>query len=215
MLPTGLNRFLAIALVFALASWLLLPTSLMPHEATRVLVSWNAGTWAFLLLTANRMLRCPPEEMEVLALKTNLRLGIALPIVLLSAIACIAAVLSQLDTIGGLKGDLRKLHFTLGVSTVVSAWLLTQVIFAIGYAHEYYKTLRDFSIRVLEFPNTPKPDYVDFIYLSFGIGVSGSTADVSFCNKRIRWRGTVHGLVAFVFNTTILGLTVTAITALS
>ena len=215
MLPTGLNRFLAIALVFALASWLLLPTSLMPHEATRVLVSWNAGAWAFLLLTANRMLRCPPEEMEVLALQTNLRLGIALPIILLSAIACIAAVLSQLDTIGGLKGDLRKLHFTLGVSTVVSAWLLTQVIFAVGYAHEYYKILRDFSISVLEFPNTPKPDYVDFIYLSFCIGVSGSTADVSFCNKRIRLRGTVHGLVAFVFNTTILGLTVTAITALS
>ena len=56
----------------------------------------------------------------------------------------------------------------------------------------------------LEFPGKEPPDYWDFVYYSFVIGTACATADVNVTSKNMRKITTLHCVVAFFFNTTIL-----------
>jgi uncharacterized membrane protein len=60
----------------------------------------------------------------------------------------------------------------------------------------------------LEFPGGQPPDYGDFLYFSCVIGTSGQTADVSFTSRKMRRTGTLHCILAFFFNTTLVALTI-------
>jgi uncharacterized membrane protein len=93
-------------------------------------------------------------------------------------------------------------------SSTVSSWTFTHTIFAIHYAHEYYTGPDDDLAQGLEFPGHGAPDYWDFVYYSFVIGTACATADVNVTSKSIRRITTLHCVVAFFFNTTILALTV-------
>jgi len=46
------------------------------------------------------------------------------------------------------------------------------------------------------------------------IGVAAQTADVAFGSKALRRTGTVHCLVAFIFNTVVLALTINLLAGL-
>ena len=59
---------------------------------------------------------------------------------------------------------------------------------------------------VLQFPDPEEPDYGDFFYFASVIGTSGQTADVSFVSKPMRRIGSVHCILAYLFNTTVLAL---------
>lgn len=81
-------------------------------------------------------------------------------------------------------------------------------MFALHYAHDYYLAEDGGMPSGLDFPGGHAPDYGDFLYLACVIGTSGQTADVSFTSRAMRRIGTVHCVLAFVFNTTILALTI-------
>ena len=66
----------------------------------------------------------------------------------------------------------------------------------------------------LKFPGGEPPDYWDFLHFSVVVGVACQTADVAFTSKRMRRLGTIHGLVAFTFNTVILALTINLLASL-
>jgi uncharacterized membrane protein len=53
-----------------------------------------------------------------------------------------------------------------------------------------------------------EPDYWDFVYFSFVIGMTAQVADVGVASKRIRRTVTAHSVVAFLFNTALLALTI-------
>ena len=94
------------------------------------------------------------------------------------------------------------------------SWLLLHTIFTIRYAHLFY----DLSIRKsgthyggLEFPKEDEPDYIDFAYFSFVIGMTFQVSDVSITSRRIRRIALMHGLISFVFNAIIVALTISII----
>ena len=60
----------------------------------------------------------------------------------------------------------------------------------------------------LDFPDTLSPDYSDFLYFSFIIGVASQTADIAICSPTMRRIALVHGIVSFFYNTTVLALTI-------
>lgn len=81
-------------------------------------------------------------------------------------------------------------------------------MFAVRDAHEYYTPTVQQGAQGLEFPGHEPPDYWDFMYYSFVIGTACATADVNVTSKGMRRTTTLHCIVAFFFNTTILALTV-------
>jgi uncharacterized membrane protein len=52
------------------------------------------------------------------------------------------------------------------------------------------------------------PDYWDFVYFSFVVGMTSQVSDVAITSKVIRRTATVHGIVSFMFNAALLALTV-------
>ena len=83
-----------------------------------------------------------------------------------------------------------------------------QTIFAMHYAHEFYGEGRDHREGGLQFPGEGEPDYWDFVYFSFVLGMTFQVSDVSITSRVIRRLAVSHGIVAFVFNTALLALMV-------
>jgi uncharacterized membrane protein len=57
-------------------------------------------------------------------------------------------------------------------------------------------------------PGTQNPDYYDFLYFSYVIGVACQTADVDITSSPMRRTALVHCVLAFFFNSAVLALTI-------
>ena len=94
----------------------------------------------------------------------------------------------------------------------LGAWLLLHVVFALRYAHLYYSenlaTDPPDTLGGLEFPGKEEPGWGDFVYQAFVIGCACATADVNVTSREMRSVCLVQGVVAFLFNTIVLALTI-------
>ena len=126
--------------------------------------------------------------------------------VTLVILAAIAAELTQ-------KGSPKPLEVVLIVATLAIAWLFSNVVYALHYAHLYYLEEKgdDGSSKDrggLDFPSDDEPDYWDFIYFAFTLGMTFQTSDVEMSGRAIRRVSIFHCLAAFVFNLGILAFTI-------
>lgn len=198
--------FMSLCLGIAVA--ILLPSSWVAHTATRLLIAWNAATGCYLLLAGVMMARSSHERMRWRArLQDEGRIAI-LTLVVIAAVASVAAIFAQLATVKELTGWLRFAHIALAGLTILTSWAFTHTMFALHYAHDYYVALATNGSGGLDFPGDEPPDYGDFLYFACVIGTSGQTADVSFTSRAMRRVGLVHCTLAFLFNTTVLALTI-------
>lgn len=187
---------------------LLLPPSLAQQTITKAIVGWNVGAGLYLLLAARMMFWSTHERMRIRALQQDDGRILILCLVITAACMCIGAIVAELAVVKDLKGALRYTHMALAALTIASSWAFTQVMFALHYAHDYYATEASGGHGGLDFPGGRAPDYGDFLYFACVIGTSGQTADVSFSSRKMRRTGTVHCVLAFFFNTTLLALTI-------
>jgi uncharacterized membrane protein len=134
-----------------------------------------------------------------------------LALVIIAAGAILLAVGTQLALARELHGTQRAWHVLLAVVTVLTSWLFTQVLFAFHYAHDFYLARVRGERDPLEFPGTADPTYGDFFHFSCVIGTSGQTADISFMGSAMRPVGTVHCIVAFFFNASLIALSINVV----
>jgi uncharacterized membrane protein len=91
------------------------------------------------------------------------------------------------------------------VVTIVLSWAAIHTTFALHYAHDYY---RGAKAGGLAFPGEDQPDYWDFVYFSFVIGMTAQVSDVGVTDRMIRRTATAHGVISFIFNTALVALMV-------
>ena len=96
---------------------------------------------------------------------------------------------------------------TLIILTLALAWLFSNIIYALHYAHLAY-IKPDIGCSGLHFPGTKEPDYWDFVYFAFTCGMAFATSDVEVTDQHIRRVVTVHCLAAFAFNIGVLAFTI-------
>jgi len=196
-------RFVFAALV-CVAALGLLPDGY--HLASRVLIGFDAGFALYLLLVTVMILRSDPDRVRRESpLQDDGR--VAIPILTVSAgMVCLLAIIFWLRTASQSESIQPGLLALLFVTTLLS-WLFIHTMFALHYAHEYYAEHRGAG-GGMRFPGDGKPGYGDFIYFAFVIGTSTAVSDVAVTSATIRKTVTAHGLVAFVFNVTMIALTV-------
>lgn len=192
----------AVALVVAWG----LPAGITHHAVTRLLIAWNAGTCLYVLLAAVMMARSSEHRMRHRAQTQDEGRLVILVLVVISGIASLAAIAGQLTVVKDLHGWTRAAHVSLAGLTVVSSWAFIQVMFTLHYAHDYYAAVARGRPAPLQFPSDEPPGYGDFFYFAAVIGTSGQTADVSFASKPMRRIGSLHCILAYLFNTTVLAL---------
>ena len=107
------------------------------------------------------------------------------------------------------KGELKPFSIGLVVATLALAWIFSNTIYTLHYAHMFYSSDEAHSdCGGLKFPETAEPDYWDFVYFAFCLGMTFQTSDVDTTDRRFRRVVTMHCLAAFVFNLGILAFTI-------
>lgn len=176
--------------------------------ATRLILSWNVTTCVYLILGGIMMIRSSDAQIILRASREDDGKFFILIFVIASAIAALSAVVVELTVIKDMKGALKYGHIGLASLTIVSSWAFTHMMFALHYAHDFYAARAKGLPGGLDFPGEDSPDYGDFLYFAFVIGTSTATADVNLTSKAMRRLCLAHCVLAFVFNTTVLALTI-------
>jgi len=96
------------------------------------------------------------------------------------------------------------------VGTLMLAWLFSNVVYALHYAHMYYRKDErgGGDTGGIEVPDTKEPDYSDFLYFSFTLGMTFQTSDIDITNRGYRRVAIFHCFAAFVFNIGVLAFTI-------
>jgi uncharacterized membrane protein len=134
-------------------------------------------------------------------------------IVLISTFASILAVLLLIVT---KKDDTSgtSWRILIAILGMLLSWFLIHTIFTLRYAHIYYgdhKTKPNTHEGGLDFPGDEKPEYLDFAYYAFVLGMTFQVSDVQITSKRFRNLALLHGLISFGFNTIMIALTINLI----
>ncbi len=184
----------AVTAILILADWRLV---------TRLLVGWDVGVALYLALVAHMMWRSDVARIRLRAtLEDEGRLAI-LVLTALAALASLGAIFAELGA--SVSGARSLLHVAHAALTILLSWAFIHTIFALHYAHEFY----DVTAGGLAFPQgAADPDYWDFVYFSFVIGMTSQVSDVAVTSKEVRRLVTAHGVLSFVFNAALLALTV-------
>lgn len=182
---------------------------LLPGEllgVTRFLVGWDVGVALYLALAFRMIAKSTIAHIHRESLLQDEGGFVILVLTIVSAAASVGAVFAWLELATPAETFApRALIFLL--LTIVLSWAFIHTMFALHYAHEYYAG-HGKDGGGLVFPDDPEPTYWDFVYLAFSIGTATQVSDVEISSKRIRRTVTVHGIVAFFFNVTVLALTV-------
>lgn len=209
------KRLLA-AFAIVAACLALLPGSF--PDAVRVAMAWDIGVLFFLAFTWWVIEHCPRSEMRQTVLENDQgRVGVLL-IVLAAIGASIAAIFFLLEKPKETVGSPPVMHVLLAVLTIVCSWFMTHVMFALHYAHRFYRddpsTQEKDATGGLAFPRTPAPDYWDFLYFSFVIGMTSQVSDVQVTSHAMRHLVLWHGVLSFAFYTIVLALSINIVAGL-
>ena len=179
----GAMQRLGAALGVAIVAFLVQPDSISWH--TRIVASWDLGALAYLGLAWTLMARADARVTRDHALSQDQSGYIIFLFVVGASCASIVAIGFVVGTIRDLPFWIRAWHLALTIVALVSSWLLIQTVFAFHYAHRYYVGPHGESLAVapLLFPGGREPDYADFAYYSFVVGMTSQVSDVAVASR--------------------------------
>ena len=203
------HRYTSAAVLIGVLAYALLPD---PHGGSaRAVIGWDIGTIALLLMFGFLLLTQGDDAtMARNAEAQEEGEWTVFTITLFGIVMSFAALTKVMSFAKGLPGGFeREFYIGLVAVTLFLSWLVTHVVFALRYAHEYYQTNAAGAIDGgLDFPGGLKPDYWDFLYFSLVLGMTFQVSDVQITSRKLRRLALVHGLIGFLFNTVIVALTV-------
>jgi uncharacterized membrane protein len=211
---TGINRLhithrILIALVLTAVLYISIRNSGMPVQLVYMLVfDMFIGlligfSWITFFITPFQELRSQAKEQD------GSRVVIFVLLLLCACASMYSVVLLLLNDTGNTQT--KNIELIASVAGMLLSWVLVHTVFTFRYAHMYYADNKDApgsDLEGLEFPGKEKPDFVDFAYFSFVLGMTFQVSDVEISQKSIRRLALLHGFISFLYNTTIIGLTI-------
>ena len=196
------HQRLGVSVALGLITAAVLPASF--SGITRILLSWDIGVLFYLAAAAVMMSRSGVAAIRKRAAEEDEGAFALLVLTVAAAMASLGAIFAELATLD--RADPHYgLYVALAIVTVVLSWTFIHTIFALHYAHDFYGGARE---EGLKFPGDEKPDYWDFVYFAFVIGMTFQVSDIGVTRKWIRRVVVIHGALSFFFTTAIVALTV-------
>jgi uncharacterized membrane protein len=188
--------------------------------AIQFILVWSSFSFTILLMLWTIIFTTTAAEVRVIAGKQDSSRAIISIFVLFASVVSLFAVVFLMRNMPNPKQAGYPYHVGFAIISVILSWNMIHTIFAIRYAHLYYKLMYEerMSQKVhkggLIFPNDDLPDYFDFAYFSFVIGMTWQVSDIQITSRRIRRMVLIHALLSFVYNTVILALSINIISGL-
>jgi len=197
---------LAAGVVVFFAAW----GYLRPWSAA--IAGWNTVAVVILALDWVTILMTPQRKIRQLAQQQDLSRFLVFLFVVVTASAALFAV-GFLVSVKRTQTDGHFIvHLLLTLMTVVFSWTLVHTVYGFRYAHAFYGDSDEPGGQQhaggLIFPGDRPPNYFDFAYFSFVIGMTCQVSDVQITSRRMRRIALVHSILSFGFNTIILALLV-------
>jgi uncharacterized membrane protein len=190
--------------------------SLRAHALwTASLATYDTFAFAILGLIWVTVTLTPQDEIRAVAQRQDVGRTVIFIFVIIVACAALFAVAFLIRS-GKPEEQHLSIHLLLALATIVLSWLLMHAVFGLRYAHRFYD---DSAIDAekhaggLQFPEEDLPDYRDFAYFSFVIGMTCQVSDVDVTSREMRRLALLHGILSFGFNTVILALTINTVSS--
>jgi uncharacterized membrane protein len=133
-------------------------------------------------------------------------------IILLGAsVASLVAVGLVLFGAGSQSSPTRYIQAALGVASVTISWVLVHTLFTLKYARVYYSD----PVGGIDFNEDDDPQYSDFAYLAFTIGMTFQVSDTNLRTKTMRRTALRHALIAFPLGTVIIATSINLVAGLA
>ena len=164
-----------------------------------MMIGFDVGAALFLILVGPMLFR--DEDADAMRQHTRDNDANRAILLAISTIVMLVVMITVTLELGG-KNEPDTI---LIIATLALAWLFANTVYALHYAHVYYI---EGSKGGLDFPGEDDPDYSDFIYFAFTLGMTFQTSDTAIQTRRLRRIVTIHSFAAFVFNIGVLAFTI-------
>lgn len=181
-----------------------------PRIVIHFLTAWNVAILSYLALATWVITRHEHSHMRELFAEEDVGAALILALTVAVAAASVVAIFAGL----GADNKANRLSPVLAMISVVLSWVFIHTLFAFHYAHEYYGETDGRQKGGLLFPKSdeqkkaPPPEYWDFVYFSFVIGMTFQVSDVQITRKSLRRLVLFHGAASFFYNVAVLALMV-------
>ena len=175
-----------------------------------LLVAWGATAIVFLGWLCLTIGRFDSSDTERVAASEDASRTAAEALLLAAGVASLVAVGFVLGEAAHAAPLGRGLLTGLAVLSVVLSWACVHTIFTLRYARLYYAP----PVGGIGFPADDRPDYSDFVYLAFTIGMTYQVSDTDLAKRPIRRAALHHALLSYLFGAVILAITVSLVAAI-
>lgn len=149
------------------------------------------------------------QQTANLAVREDPGRGAADVLLVLASVASLVAVGVLLVQASSSSGISEVLQVGLGVASVVASWAVVHLVYALRYARIYYSNQGG-----INFNSDKPPQYSDFAYLAFTIGMTFQVSDTAFSTPQLRRIALHHSLLSYMFGTVIVATTINLIAGL-
>ena len=208
-------------LVIALAAGMIVFFCLNGNHpfAITFMASWIAFAATTLFIIWSTILVFHPKEISGVANEQDTTRLVMFLFIIAAACISLFAIILLLQSAPSTKG--LNHHILLSAASVFCSWTLIHTVFTLRYAHMYYTYPTRQHLEAGEevhggliFPGTDHPDFLDFAYFSFVLGMTFQTADVNISGRSMRRLALLHGFLSFVYNTIIVALSINLVSGM-
>ncbi len=174
------------------------------------LIGWDVAAGAFLIMVWSTIWHLGPEATQARAERLEPRRALADILVIVAGVAMLAAVGLALVRTGHVHGQARTSLVAIGLVSVAFSWLAVQTVFTLKYARLFHGG----EPGGINFNEADRPNYADFAYLAFTIGMTFQVSDTDITAKVIRRAVLGHALISYLFGAVILALVINLVASL-
>ena len=175
------------------------------------LVGWDGAALVFVAWIWLTIRRMDGSATASHATREDPGRAIADVIVLVAAVASLAAVGYLLVRAASAEGPERNLLAGFAVLSITVSWFTVHMVYTVRYARLYYVD----EEGGVDFHQDAPPDYRDFAYLAFTLGMTFQVSDTEVQAPEIRHTALRHALLSYLFGAVILAGTVNLVAGLS
>ena len=185
-------------------AWLAMPV------AASILLGWDVAVVIYLVWTGASVWNLDPGRTAQLAKREDPSTPVAELVVLLAGTAMLAAVGFALVKAGQTTGGEKAYLVTIGLLSVVLSWAVVHTVFGLRYARAYYAD----PVGGIDFNEAEPPNYIDFAYYSFTVGMTFQVADTNITARAVRRTTLHHALLSYLFGAVLLGIVINVVATL-
>jgi uncharacterized membrane protein len=175
------------------------------------LIGWDTGAAIYCWWVWATVWRMDPAETAKHAVRENPNRDLTDLVLLGAAIASLVAVGAVLFGASSAPGTLKYIRAGFALSSIFVSWTVIHTVYALQYALLYYSgTPGD-----IDFNEAEPPQYSDFAYLAFTIGMTFQVSDTDIKSKVIRRTALKHAWLSFPLGAVIIAAAINLVSGLA